>query len=81
MAEYTEKFELVLYYNRRAVVKPCEPSYEELQNNNPGLTTDDLLDLFSDLKNKYKEAITQADDMIVALIDLKWWLKKQNENN
>ena len=37
---------------------------------------DDLL-----LKNKYKEAITQADDMIVALIDLKWWLKKQNENN
>lgn len=34
------------------------------------------------LKNKFKEAQDQADDMIVTLIDLKWWLKnKQNENN
>lgn len=34
------------------------------------------------LKNKFKEAQDQADDMIVTLIDLKWWLKKkQDENN
>lgn len=37
---------------------------------------DDLL-----LKKKYNEAVNQADDMIIALIDLKWWLRKQNENN
>ena len=33
------------------------------------------------LKNKFKEAEDQANDMIMALIDLKWWLKKQYENN
>jgi len=55
MTEYIEDFELVLYYNRRAVVKPFEPVYDELQKNNPALDTDNLLDLYSDLKNKYKE--------------------------
>lgn len=55
MTEYTEIFELVLYYNRRAVVKPSEPRFEEIQINNPALETDDLLDIYSDLKNKYKE--------------------------
>ena len=33
------------------------------------------------LNKKFKEAIDKADDLIIALIDLKWWLKKQNENN
>jgi hypothetical protein len=55
MAEYTENFEIVLYYKRRAVVKPSEPNYTELQILNLDLSTDELLDLYSDLKNKYKE--------------------------
>jgi hypothetical protein len=55
MTEYTEKFEIVLYYKRRAVVKPSEPNYNNLQISNPALDTDQLLDLYSDLKNKYKE--------------------------
>lgn len=70
MAEYTEKFELVLYYNRRAVVKPSEPVYEEIQKNNPALDVDNLLDLYSDLKNRYKEDIKKyakvSNDSIVS---------------
>ena len=53
MTEYTETFELVLYYNRRAVVKPSEPVFENLQSTNLDLDTDGVLDLYSDLKNKY----------------------------
>lgn len=33
------------------------------------------------LKRKYDLAIKVADDLIIALIDLKWWLRKQSENN
>ena len=55
MTEYTNIFELVLYFNRRAVVKPSEPVFEEIQKSNPSLTTDEILDIYSDLKNKYKE--------------------------
>lgn len=32
-------------------------------------------------KRKYAMAIKVVDDLIVALIDLKWWLRKQNDNN
>ena len=32
-------------------------------------------------KRQYKLAINVIDDLIVALVDLKWWLRKQNENN
>lgn len=28
-------------------------------------------------KKQYEKAVQQADDLIIALIDLKWWLKKQ----
>ena len=28
-------------------------------------------------KRQFKEAQEKVDDIIVALIDLKWWLKKQ----
>ena len=55
MTDYTENFEIVLYYKRKAVVKPSEPNYTELQIFNSDLDTDELLDLYSDLKNKYKE--------------------------
>jgi hypothetical protein len=55
MTEYTNIFELVLYFNRRAVVKPSEPVFEAIQKDNPSLDTDAVLDIYSDLKNKYKE--------------------------
>jgi hypothetical protein len=61
MTEYTENFEIVLYYKRRAVVKPSEPNYNNLQISNPALDTDQLLDLYSDLKNKYKEDIKKYE--------------------
>lgn len=33
------------------------------------------------VKRQWKTAINVVDDLIVALIDLKWWLRKQDENN
>ena len=33
------------------------------------------------VKRQWKLAIDKVDDLIVALIDLKWWLRKQNEDN
>lgn len=33
------------------------------------------------LKRQWTNSTAKVDDIIVALIDLKWWLKKQNENN
>ena len=32
-------------------------------------------------KKKYALAKDATNDLIVALIDLKWWIEKQNENN
>jgi hypothetical protein len=52
--EYTETFELVLYFNRRAVVKPSEPIFESIQKENSTIDMDSALDIYSDLKNKYK---------------------------
>lgn len=53
--KYTETFELVLYFNRRAVVKPSEPDFETIQKANSTLDMDGVLDIYSDLKNKYNE--------------------------
>lgn len=33
------------------------------------------------VKRNFKAAINVVDDLIIALIDLKWWLRKQIENN
>jgi hypothetical protein len=52
--EYTETFELVLYFNRRAVVTPSEPIFESIQKENSTIDMDSALDIYSDLKNKYK---------------------------
>lgn len=32
-------------------------------------------------KRQWKESKEACNDLIIALIDLKWWLDKQNENN
>jgi len=32
-------------------------------------------------KRKFSLAAALVDDLIITLIDLKWWLKKQNDNN
>ena len=32
-------------------------------------------------KKKLKLAREKANDLIIALIDLKWWIDEQNENN
>jgi hypothetical protein len=61
MTDYFEEFELVLYYNRRTVIKPTEPVFEEIKKNNPNLSTDQLLDLFTDLKNKYKKDLERYE--------------------
>ena len=32
-------------------------------------------------KRQFKLAKDKANDLIITLIDLKWWIDKQNENN
>jgi hypothetical protein len=32
-------------------------------------------------KKKFDKVEDEANDLIIALIDLKWWARKQNENN
>jgi hypothetical protein len=61
--KYTENFELVLYFSRRVAVKPSEPVFEELQKSNPALDTDSLLDIYSDLKNKYKVDLVKYEKL------------------
>jgi hypothetical protein len=52
---YNEKFELVLYFSRRVAPKPSEPIFEEVQKVNPHSDMDGVLDIYSELKNKYVE--------------------------
>jgi len=62
MTEYTEKFELVLYYNRKISVKPIDVDFEAIKKSNPNLCVDQLLDIYSDCKNKYKEDIIKYEN-------------------
>lgn len=61
MTEYTEVFDIVLYFNRKVFVKPIEPVFTEIQKANPALNIDDILDIYSDLNNKYKEDVYKYD--------------------
>lgn len=54
MTEYTEIFDVVLYFNRKVFLKPKEPVFEEIQKSNPTLNTDNILDLYSELIKRYK---------------------------
>ena len=51
----TEKFDIVLYYDSLVFVKP---SFDDVKASNPELNTDDILDIYSDLLNKYQNKIT-----------------------
>lgn len=57
MTEFNETFDIVLYFIRNTVVKPIEPTYQSVVEANPGYIMDDILDIYSDLLNKYKEDI------------------------
>lgn len=69
MTEYNENFEIVLYYNRSIISKPIKPSFENVKSSNPKLNTNELLDIYSKLLNKYKEELSrlkQMEDIIVS---------------
>jgi hypothetical protein len=69
MTEYNENFEIVLYYNCSIISKPIKPSFEDVKSSNPKLNTNQILDIYSKLLNKYKEEISQLkqmDDIIVS---------------
>ena len=61
MTEHTEIFEIVLCYTRKAVVKPSEPEFEAIQKSNPKLDIDNVLDIYSELKNKYKADLAKYE--------------------
>ena len=61
MEENTRIFELVLYFTRRVMIKPIEPKFETIKKYNPTLDNDNLLDIFSDLRNKYKKNLEKYE--------------------
>jgi hypothetical protein len=61
MEENNRIFELVLYFTRRVTVKPTEPKFETIKKYNPNLDDDSLLDIFSDLKNKYEKNLEKYE--------------------
>jgi len=64
MTEYTEIFDIVLYFNRKVFLKPTEPVFSEIQKSNPTLNTDGVLDIYSDLNNKYKEDVNKYESLV-----------------
>lgn len=63
MSQNNENFELVLYYTRRVVAKPLEPDFLQIQIDHPEFTTDEALDYFSGLKDKYKEELKNWENI------------------
>lgn len=63
MTEYTKVFDIVLYFNRRIFIKPTEPVFSEIQKSNPTLNTDGILDIYSELNNKYKEDLKKYENL------------------
>ena len=61
MSGVNETWDVVLYYTRKVVCTPTEPKFEDIKNNNPNLKMDELLDIFSDAKQKYQEDISKCD--------------------
>ena len=61
MTEYTEIFDIVLYFKRKVFVKPTEPVYADIQKSNPKLNLDGILDIYSDLNNKYKKDLSKYE--------------------
>jgi len=63
MIEYTEIFDIVLYFNRKVFVKPKKTTFLELQKNNPMLNIDEILDIFSDLNIKYEKDLNSHESL------------------
>jgi hypothetical protein len=61
MTDHIEIFDVVLYYNRKVFVKPTEPIFGEIQKSNPVLNVDEVLDIYSDFNNKYKEELKKYE--------------------
>ena len=69
MSEYNVIFDVVLYYKRKEVIKPIEPSFNTIREENPEYSMDNLLDTYSELKKKYKEDLivyekTKNDEIV-----------------
>lgn len=63
MTEYNEIFDVILNYNRKAIVKPIEPTFESVKTANSNFSVDDLLDVYSDLKNEYNSKLAKYEDI------------------
>ena len=63
MIENTTNFDIILYYTRTVAVTPVEPSFALLRSTNAELSMDELLDIYSALKVKYKKKLTEYEKM------------------
>jgi len=64
---------IVLYYKRKETIKPIEPSFNNIREENPDYTMDNLLDKYSELKKKHKEDLivyekTKTDNIVEGTI-------------
>ena len=55
--EINEELDIVLYYTRNLKVSPKEPNFNNIRQENPDFTIDQLLDIYSKLKSKYLEEL------------------------
>jgi hypothetical protein len=62
MTEYSEVFDVILNYTRKVVVKPTEPTFESVKTANPDFNIDNLLDVFSDLKQEYNKKLEKYEE-------------------
>lgn len=70
MSEYNVIFDIVLYFSRKEIIKPIEPSFNNIREENPELIMDELLDMYSELRKKYKEDLivyenTNSNEIVV----------------
>jgi len=61
MSENNQTWDIVLYYKRKVADTPSEPSFNSIQTNNPYLTMDELLDLYSESKKNYQEELSKCN--------------------
>lgn len=63
MSEYNVIFDIVLYFSRKEVIKPTEPSFNNIREENPEYSMDNLLDAYSELKKKHKKDLIVYDSI------------------
>lgn len=63
--ELDESWDVVLYYIRTITTPPVEPKFEDVKQKYAYLNTDELLDVFSELKSHYQKELVEYEKIKV----------------